>query len=59
MICSRAASSLYRKISFPRCFLEVESHVPTDHGESPISKMTDWVNLPAPAAPRWPRPRRD
>ncbi|MFR0795298.1 MAG: hypothetical protein ACLSHG_02055 [Oscillospiraceae bacterium] len=29
---------------------EVDSYEPTDDGESPLSKMTDWVNTTCPSA---------
>ena len=32
----------------PLLLPEVESYEPTDDGESPISKMTDWVNTTCP-----------
>lgn len=32
----------------PLCLPEVESYEPTDDGESPIAKMTDWVNTTCP-----------
>ena len=32
----------------PLMLPEVESYMPTDDGESPISKMTDWVNTTCP-----------
>ena len=32
----------------PLLLPEVESYEPTDDGESPLSKMTDWVNTTCP-----------
>ena len=32
----------------PLVLPQVESYEPTDDGESPISKMTDWVNTKCP-----------
>ena len=42
----------------PLVLPQVESYEPTDDGESPISKMTDWVNTTCPKLRR-PRQARD
>ena len=42
----------------PLVLPQVESYEPTDDGESPISKMTDWVNTTCPQLRR-PRQARD
>ena len=48
VLCQKCGWQPLPEDQLPLLLPEVESYAPTDDGESPISKMTDWVNTTCP-----------
>ncbi|HEY5562310.1 MAG TPA: leucine--tRNA ligase [Clostridiaceae bacterium] len=46
--CEKCGWVPLKEEDLPLLLPEVESYEPTDNGESPLSKMTDWVNVECP-----------
>ncbi len=48
IICEKCGFVPLQESDLPLILPDVESYEPTDNGESPIAKMTDWVNVTCP-----------
>jgi len=48
VICEKCGYVPLEESELPLMLPEVESYMPTDNGESPLAKMTDWVNTTCP-----------
>lgn len=46
--CDRCGWTAVPENELPVTLPNVDSYEPTDDGESPLSKMTDWINVPCP-----------
>ena len=56
--CPKCGTVPMKEEDLPLLLPDVESYEPTDDGESPLSAITDWVNVKCPAAAVMPSGRR-